>query len=165
MRHRAALGPYVVDRVLDRVERRSLLVEPAREDSLELALRVADVELDEGAGQLLSLPGRGGLAGAKPDDGVADPDRLARPELEIARDSVALVEKADHRDPPRHGGRPRGDRGHRLGDVDGFGLRLGLALVRNLRTAVARGQQSETGEEKSRLGPRPDHSWPGVQAS
>ena len=39
MGHRAALGPDVVDRVLDDVERRRFLVEPAREDALELALR------------------------------------------------------------------------------------------------------------------------------
>ena len=80
MGHRAALGPDVVDRVLDDVERRRFLVEPARKDPLELALRVAHVELDEGAGQLLHLPGRGRLAGAQPDDHVADAHRLAGPQ-------------------------------------------------------------------------------------
>jgi hypothetical protein len=74
MRHRAALGPDVVDRVLDDVERRRLLVEPAREAAAEVAVSVADEDLDEGAGQLLSLPRRGRLAGAQPDDDVLDPE-------------------------------------------------------------------------------------------
>ena len=60
------------------------------------------VELEEGAGQLLQLPGRGRLAGAQPDDRVADPDRLAGPHGEIADDAVALVEQPNHRDPLRH---------------------------------------------------------------
>ena len=165
MGHRAAFGPYVVDRVLDGVERRSLLVEPAREDSLELALRIADVELDEGAGQLLGLPGRGRLAGTEPDDDVADPDRLTRPQLEIALQAVALVEKADHRDSPGHRRGAGRDRGHGLRNVDRLRLGLGLVPVFGLRPAVAGAKQSEAGEQECRPGPRQNHSCPGVQAS
>ena len=151
--------------MLDRVERRSLLVEPAREDPLELALRIADVELDEGAGQLLRLPGRGRLAGAEPHDGVADPHRLAGPELEIARDAVALVEKADDRDPLRHRRGAGGDRGHRLGNVDRPRLLIGRLLALVLGPTIAAGEQGQAGEEESRFRPGQDHSWPGVQAS
>jgi hypothetical protein len=50
--------------MLDRVERRRFLVEPAGKDAAELALRIADVELQEGAGQLLDLPRRRRFAGA-----------------------------------------------------------------------------------------------------
>jgi hypothetical protein len=77
MRHRAALGPDVVDRVLGDVEGRRFLVQPAGEDPLEATLRVTDVELDEGAGDLLYLPGGGRLAGAQADDDVPGADRLA----------------------------------------------------------------------------------------
>jgi len=59
--------------VLDDIQAGRFLVEPAGEDPLELALRVAHVDLDEGAGQLLDLPRRGRLAGAQPHDDVADP--------------------------------------------------------------------------------------------
>ena len=59
MLHRAALGPDVVDRMLDDVERRRLLVEPAEKTRRKrpAVVRLLDVELDEGAGELLRLPG------------------------------------------------------------------------------------------------------------
>ena len=114
MGHRAALGPDVVNRVLDDVERRRFLVEPARKDPAELAVRAAHVELDEGAGKLLDLPGRGGLAGAQPHDHVADPDRLAGPQRQVAREAVALVEQAEHRDPLGHRRRAGREPGHGL---------------------------------------------------
>jgi hypothetical protein len=114
--------------VLDGVERRRLLVEPAGKDPAELAVRAAHVELDEGAGQLLDLPGRGGLAGAQAHDHVADPHRLARPQRQIALEAVALVEQAEHGDPFRHRRRARGELGHRLRHVDGLVLDFGLAL-------------------------------------
>jgi hypothetical protein len=151
--------------VLDGVERGRLPVEPAREDSLELALRRADVELDEGAGQLLRLPWRARLAGAKPDDGVADAYRLAGPKLKIARNAVALVEQPDDRDSPGHRRGAGRDRGHRLGNVDRLRLLLGRILALGLGTAIARRQQGEAGKEQSLPGPGRDHSCPGVQAS
>jgi hypothetical protein len=69
--------------VLDRVERRRFLVEPARENPAELAVRAAHVKLHERTRQLLDLPGRGHLAGAQSHDRVSDPDRLAGPERQI----------------------------------------------------------------------------------
>jgi hypothetical protein len=92
MRHLAALGPDIVDRVLDDIERWRFLVDPAGENAAELALRVTHVELHEGAGELLHFPGRRGFAGAKANDDAAGLDRLARLHLEIAGYTVALVE-------------------------------------------------------------------------
>jgi hypothetical protein len=80
--------------MFDHVEGRRFLVEPAGEDPVPVALRVADVELDEGAGQRLHLPRRARLAGAQANDRIPDSDRLAGLESEIAREAVALVEEA-----------------------------------------------------------------------
>jgi hypothetical protein len=151
--------------MLDDVERRRLLVEPAREDSVEGALRVGDVQLDEGAGQLLDLPGRGRLAGAEANDDVADAQRLARLHRQVALDAVAFVEEADHRDPLRHRRRPRRFAGHRLGHVDrldlGRRLAVALPLGRTLRPAGGeRRRQDEDG-----TGGDTAHASSGVQAS
>jgi hypothetical protein len=78
--------------VLDDVERRRLLVQPSRKDAAKGPLGVGDIELDEGAGQLLDLPRRGGLAGAEANDDIADPHRLARLQGQIALNPIALVE-------------------------------------------------------------------------
>ena len=83
--HRAALGPDVVDRVLDDVERRAFLVQPARERPPPVLVDAAHVDLHERAGQLLLLPRRGLLAGAQPHDDVADPRRLAGLQRHVAR--------------------------------------------------------------------------------
>jgi hypothetical protein len=151
--------------VLDRVERRRLLVEPARESALKLALRRSDVELNEGPGELLRFPGRGRLAGAKADHRVADAHRLSGLELDVARNAVALVEQAEDRDSLSHGRRARGDGGHGLGNVDGLRLGLGGILALRLGTAIAPREQDEAGKQQRRPGPRRGHSCPGVQAS
>jgi hypothetical protein len=88
--------------MLDDVERRRLLPQPAREDAAPKALRIGDVDLDESPGQLLRLPRRGGLAGAQADDDIVDPHRLAGFELDIARLARAFVEKPEHGDTLRH---------------------------------------------------------------
>jgi hypothetical protein len=133
--------------VLDDVQPRRFLVEPARKDPLETPLRVADVELDEGAGQLLDLPGRRRLAGAQPDDDVADPDRLARPQGEFARQAVALVQKADHGHALGHGRRAGREPGHGLRDVDRIGLGRCIALLVLLPRALRRaGAERERGQ-------------------
>ena len=110
------------------------------------AVALLDIELQEGAGQGLRLPRRGRLAGPQPDDGIADSDRLARPEREIADDAVALVEEADHGDALRHRSHARQVcRDLRQADVDGIGnafLLLPL-LLRHAGTAAA-------GDEKQR---------------
>lgn len=114
------------------VERGRFLVEPAREGALELVPRVAHVKLDERAGELLDFPRRRRLAGPQPDDDVAHANRLARLELKILRDAVALVEQTENRDALGHGRRPRREAGHRLWNVDrlGLGLRLAFRLLR-----------------------------------
>jgi hypothetical protein len=88
--------------VLDDVERRRFLVEPARENPVPALVRTAHVNLDEGAGQLLFLPRRGRFAGAKADDDVLPADRLARTKSDVLDDSVALVEDSEDGDPLRH---------------------------------------------------------------
>jgi hypothetical protein len=150
--------------VLDDVERRRFLVEPSRKDPLPAPLRVADVELDEGSGQGLHLPGRGRLAGAKPDDRIAHPNRLARLERDRAGDAVALVEEPEHGDPLRHRSGARSHGGDGLRDVDGPRLadRLPVAPTGLLGAPVAageRGQGEESGAE------RKPHAWSGVHAS
>jgi hypothetical protein len=115
--------------MLDDVERRRFLVEPAREDPLPPALRIANVELDERPGQRLHLPRRRRLAGAKPEYRIPHPHGLAGREGDRSRYSVALVEKADHRDPLRHRGGSGGDRRDRLRNVDRPRLADGLAVA------------------------------------
>jgi hypothetical protein len=150
--------------VLDDVERRRLLVQPAREDPLPAPLRIAHVELDEGAGQSLDLPGRGRLAGAKADDRVADPNRLPRLQSERAGDSVALVEQTQHRDTLGHRSGPRSDRGDGLRDVDRARLADRLAVGGRIGAGAAiapaeGGHKNEGGAE------REPHAWSGVHAS
>jgi hypothetical protein len=88
--------------VLDDVERRRFLVEPAGEHPLPALVGLLHVDLDEGAGQLFLLPRRGRFAGAQADDHVLPPRRLARVESDVLDDSVALVEDAEHRHPLCH---------------------------------------------------------------
>jgi hypothetical protein len=152
--------------MLDDVERRRLLVQPAREHPVERPLGIGDVELDEGAGQLLDLPGRAGLAGAQPDDDVADPQRLAGLQRQIALDAVALVEQADDRHPVVHRRRSRRHGGDGLRNVDrlrfGAGLAVALPLGRALGAAAGgeRRNQREAG-----TGGGAAHASSGVQAS
>jgi hypothetical protein len=103
--------------VLNDVERRAFLVEPAGEHPRPALVRPFDVELDEGTGQLLGLPRRGCFTRPQADDGVLDPDRLAGPERQVADNPVALVEQAEHRHPLAHRGRPARLGIGRQGDV------------------------------------------------
>jgi hypothetical protein len=136
--------------MLDDVERRCFLVEPAGEDAAELAVRPTHVQLDEGAGQLLGLPGGRGLAVAQPHDHVADTDGLAGPERQVALDAVALVEQAKHRDPLRHGRRARRELRHRLRHVDRLVLDRRVVLAAALVGAPGRaGGEREQRREAS----------------
>jgi len=150
--------------VLDDVERRRFPVEPAREDPPELiAARRSHVELDEGPGQLLHLPGRGRLAGPQADDDVAEADRLAGPEAELAHLAVALVEEPQHGDALGHRRGARREPGHGLRDIDRVGLRLGgILAVPLLGAARSAGGQGEQSRQRQDLGRR-GHAQSGVQ--
>lgn len=147
--------------MLDYVERRRLPVEPAREHPLVAAVVLPHVELDEGAGELLDLPGRGGLAGAQADDHVADARRLAGAKGEITRKAVALVEQAEHRDPLGHrrgAGREPGDG---LGHIDRLGRGVAVGPVDLGRAArAAAGEREQRGPDDRRA----RHAPSGVQA-
>jgi hypothetical protein len=129
--------------VLDDVEPRRFLVEPAREDPPEgLGAGIANVDLNEGTGQLLHLPGRGRLAGAQPHDDVAGADRLARPQREFAHLPVALVEQPQPGDALRHRRRAGRQLGNGLRNVDRLDfIRILLVLLLGaLRRASGEGK-------------------------
>lgn len=150
MCHRATLGPDVVNRVLDDVQRGRFLVEPAGEDALELSLDIAHVHLDEGARQLLYLPRRRRLAGPQPNDDIVDPDGLPRLQRQVAREPVALVEKAEHRHPLGHGRRAGRHFRDRLRNIDGLRFRLPFRRLLALGNAPAAGcEQRERSNWKS----------------
>jgi hypothetical protein len=77
---------------------------------------------------LLGFPRRRRFAIAQPHDHVADPDRLAGPEGEVAFEAIALVEQAEHRDPRGHGRRAGRELRYRLRHVDRLVLDFGVAL-------------------------------------
>jgi hypothetical protein len=88
--------------VLDDVERRRFLVQPAREGAVPFLVRALHVELDERARQLLFLPRRRRFTGPQPHQNVLPPRRLARVESDRFHDPVALVENAEHGNALRH---------------------------------------------------------------
>jgi hypothetical protein len=92
-----------------------------------LPVRPQPIDLDEGAGQLFLFPRRCRFAGEQPNGDVLDPHRLARPQREIADDSIALVEQPEHGDALSHGRYPGlFGRGARHVDRDGLIFRCGL---------------------------------------
>ena len=141
--------------MLDDVERRRFLVDPAGKHPLPAVVGPLHVELDEGAGQLLGFPRRGRLAGAKPDDRILDPDRSAGTQDQVADDPVALVEEAEHRDPLRHG-RHSGKVPGRLRQADG----LRGALLPRSGFAFAPGGGEQGDRHDYRCDP---HAQSGVQ--
>jgi hypothetical protein len=122
---------------------------------------IADEDLDEGAGQLLRLPRRRRLAGAQPDDDVLHPERLARLHDEVAREAVALVQKADHRHAVLHRSRARGLGDDGLRDVDDRRLAPALPAGRPLLAGAQRGEARRDRRETAGA----SHALSGVQAS
>jgi hypothetical protein len=83
--------------VLDDVAVWPFLEQPAGEVAAPFIVGgAAHVELDEGAGFLNILPGRGRLACLEAHDGVAHAQGIAGLHGEVRGDAVALVEQADH---------------------------------------------------------------------
>jgi hypothetical protein len=130
--------------MFDDVERRALLVQPAREHAFPAPPGLLDVKLHEGAGETLILPRRGRVAGPQANHGVAETDRLAGPEGDVADDPVALVEQSEHGDALGHRSHA-GDRLDRLRRVDGhrIGAIGGLARIARAAAARKRGQQDQ----------------------
>jgi hypothetical protein len=131
--------------VLDDVERRRLLIDPAGEYAPPLPIAALDLKLEEGSRELLALPGRRRLARQQPDDGVFQPHRLSRPHCQIAHDPVALVENADHRDSLGH----RSDPGFGSGEHIGA-LRLFRLLLGRLVAAATRENERKRDHQRSR---------------
>ena len=143
--------------MLDDVERRAFLVQPARKHPIPFAVGLQIVELDEGAGQPFGLPRRGRIAGAQADRNVLDPDRVARLQGEIADDAVALVEQGDDRDALGHRGDAGGVDPRRRFSGDNLVIDRGL-----LGSAIARRErQANRGQPD---GSHHGHAWSGVQA-
>jgi hypothetical protein len=88
--------------MLDDVERRRFLVQPAREDPLPLLVRLLHVELNERTGELLFLPWRRRLAGAQANDRVFPAHRLTRMQRNALDNPVPLVEDPENGDTLRH---------------------------------------------------------------
>jgi hypothetical protein len=148
--------------VLDGVEPRRFLVEPAREDPPEgLGAGIADVDLYEGAGQLLHLPGRGRFAGAQPHIHVAERNRLAGAQGEFTHLAVALVEQPQHRDALGHRRCAGRKLGYGLRNVDGldfFDILL-VPLLGALRRAGGEGKNCREQRDCAAL----RHAQSGVQ--
>jgi hypothetical protein len=142
--------------MLDDVERRRFLVNPAGEHPFPALVGLVDVELDEGSRQLLLFPRRGLLARAQADDRVLPADRLAGPKGHVLDDPVALVENSQHRDPLRH-------RSHAALPGRGHGhvcVRRGRRIPL-LRTLAAAGKRKP---DQQRYG-EPGHAYSGIQGS
>lgn len=140
--------------MLDDVERRTFLVDPAGENAGELLVGALHVDLQKGAGQPFGFPRRGGFAGAQADDDVLHPHRLAGAQRQVADDPVALVQKTDHRHPLTH--RRRADLVDDRRQSDVIGDLVGYRLL-----LLARGQRERAGKQQGE--PR-DHASSGVQA-
>jgi hypothetical protein len=115
------------------------------------------VDLDEGAGQLLRFPGRSGFAGQQPHRNILDPHRLARPQRQVAHDTVTLVEQSQNGDALGHGGHPR-LLSCRARDVDRNRVVFACLVA---AVAAAYGQQQNDRKEGGRTG----HAYSGFQAS
>jgi hypothetical protein len=142
--------------VLDDVERRRFLVEPAREDPLPAFVRLLDVELNEGARQFLLFPRRRGLAGAQADNDVFPAHRLAGVKRDVLDNPVALVEDTEHRDALGH----RRDAAFAIG-CRGHLLRSGQWRVL-LRLALAARGKRKRDDQRSGGGA---HAYSGIQGS
>jgi hypothetical protein len=142
--------------MLDDVERRRFLVQPAGKHPAPFADGPLDVDLDEGAGQPLRFPRRGRLAGAQAYDHVLPPHRLAGVERDVLHDAVALVEDGENGDALRHRGHARLVRTRRDGGVGDDRSR------RILLVAAAARRKGERDQHRCR---QASHAYSGIQGS
>jgi hypothetical protein len=141
--------------VLDDVERRRFLVKPTGKDPAPALVRLLDVDLDEGAGQLFLFPRRGCLAGAQAHDHVLPPRRLPRMKRDVLDDSITFVEDAENRDALRHRRHPTLPVRSRCGLPRGRQriLLLGALAARNERDCSKQGCRGDS------------HAYSGIQGS
>jgi hypothetical protein len=143
-------------------------------DAVPFLVELEHIDLDKGAGKLVSFPGRGLVAGAQAHDHIADPHRLAGLQLELAGLAIALVEQAEHRDAVLHRRRrgvvhrlavaPDGDHVGRLTRrVAGGDDFVTDTVVGRPATARARAEDEQQ-PGRGGSGVARDHA-PGVQAS
>jgi hypothetical protein len=163
MPHRAGFDPDVVNRVLDHVQRRCLLEQPARKHPSPFLVAAKDNHLDECAGQLVLFPGLGLVAGAQFDDDIVDADALPRFEVKIARQAIAFVQYAQCCNALRHR-RCRFDLHNPLWRCffgnDRLHARVGDRIL-DCRCRRRNGEQTQTAADK----PAPVHAPSGVHAS
>jgi len=139
--------------VLDHVEARRVLEQPARKDAAPFRLRIGVgaleyVDLDESPRLGRLFPWRGALASGQTDHDIADAAGFAGRHFQIAADVVALVEQAEHSHALFHRRadaavryRRRTRAGELLGNFGCFGFGLG-------RFAGARREQRDQQQDR-----------------
>jgi hypothetical protein len=123
-----------------------------------LAIGAQPVDLDEGAGQLLRFPWRGGFASAQADHHILNAHRLTGPQGQVADDAVALVEQTKDRDALGHRSHSR-LLGCGARHVGGDGLIVVLYLLGSLAPARNGEQQDQQGSAGM------PHAYSGFHAS
>jgi hypothetical protein len=114
------------------------------------------VQLQECTGQFLVFPGSGCFAGTEPNDRVLHAHRLARLHLDVADDTVALVEKRNNGHPLAH----RSDVGMLAGTAAALRKLDAIALVLVALLAACREQQRHQRAGNGEA----SHAQSGVQA-
>jgi hypothetical protein len=88
--------------MLDNIERRRFLEQPARKISAPFIIAAMYDHLDERAGIMFGFPGRSRFTGFQSHDKIADANRLTWLHREIAIETVALVEYPQRRNALGH---------------------------------------------------------------
>ena len=88
--------------MLDHIERWRFLVKPAGEHATPPLVGPLHVDLDEGSGKLLLLPGSSRFTSAQVNDQVVPASGLARVQRDRLHNAVTLVEHAKDSDALRH---------------------------------------------------------------
>lgn len=157
--------------MLDDVALGPFLEQPARKGPPPFLVIAQHIELDERPGFGRFLPWRRGFTGAQADNGVADAQRLARLHRQVAGDTVALVEDAQHRHPLRHRRSGQGSALPAIGGKTGIALHLDRPLVglrigrRQVAVAGRKQQQGRQGRSRQQACLPQNHDASGLQAS